>query len=137
MRIFRLVGGILALIGGVFFNIAIAYYVQFSTPLNMSWFLFVGAGLWAIIGGLWAFLSDIMEIKYSRPSGVFILVGGVLTLLLGLIYYLTSDFTFFPFSFFSYVLNLPEPLWIFGIPIESLLLLIGGLLISYIKDENT
>ena len=39
MRIFKLVGGILALIGGVLFIIATLVYLQFSTTLTMSWFL--------------------------------------------------------------------------------------------------
>ena len=39
MRIFKLVGGILALIGGVLFIIATLFYLQFSTTLTMSWFL--------------------------------------------------------------------------------------------------
>jgi len=136
MRIFKLVGGILALIGGVLFIIATLFYLQSSTTLTMSWFLYVGGGLWAIMGGTWAILAEIMEIKYSRIAGVFILSGGIVSLLFGLVYYLISDINFFPFSFFAYVLNFPEPLWIFGIPIESILLLISGLLILWMKDEN-
>jgi hypothetical protein len=136
MKILKLIGGILALIGGVFFTVAIIDYLQSSTTLYLSWFFYTGTGIWAIMGGIWAILADIIETQYIRASGLLILIAGVLAMLFGPIYYLTSDFAFYPYSFFVFVLNLPGPLWIFGIPIESIFLLTGGLLILWIKDGN-
>jgi hypothetical protein len=136
MRILKVVGGVLALIGGIFFIIASLFYLHSSEPLYISWFAYLGCGLLAIVGGIWAILGDIVEVNYSGGNSLLLLADGILTLLFGLTYYLTSDFTFVPISFFVNVLNLFEPLAIFGIPIESIFILTAGLLILWIKDEN-
>ena len=121
-------GGLIAITGGIFILIALIYIIP-SLPYLFSingWLIQLIVVIGVIIGGFFA-------LKNKRYGGLIPLGAGIFYIVFSLIYNYNLLPVFRPFSFFLIVIDTSPPLWIFGIPIEAFLLLIGGLVILFSK----
>lgn len=127
----RTIGGILSITAAIFILITLIYTIP-SLPYLFSingWLVQLIVVVLVIIGGLLAF-------KNKRISGWLPLSAGVFYIIFSIIYNYNLLPVFRPYSFFLIVLDTSTPLWIFGIPIEAFLLLIGGIVILFSKKES-
>ncbi|MDD1778975.1 MAG: hypothetical protein LUQ65_12490 [Candidatus Helarchaeota archaeon] len=129
MSALKIIGGILALIGGGFIVLQIiGFWPNFFTgdPDALYCLLtnIVIAGL-AIVGGIIGRLG-------KRAGGILAIIAGVLAIVFGLItVYYTHNESVWPLSFFtSTYFWFTPPVHLFaGISIEALLILSGGILV--------
>lgn len=124
MQITKVFACILSIFSGLFILIAVIHYfpyVQHSNTLP-GWILHCIAAISAILGALLLF-------RKPRLGGCLILGAGSFTTIFAVIYNHILIFYpfFFPYSFFMQVLA--PPIWIFGMPIEAVLLLFVGIVV--------
>ena len=121
----KIIGGILALVGGMLVLITAFIYIDhFQGGLGYTWvmnLLFAGC---AIIAGVFGS-------KGQRNPGFLALIVGVLSIILGLVGAVLLDIRLWQYSFFGYLgLSLG-----IGITIEAILMTVGGLVIVITGEE--
>jgi len=128
MSALKIIGGILALVGGVFILIQIFLsWPMFFLSTNYTTCLVVNleiTGL-AIVGG-------ILGLVGKRAGGILPIIAGELAIVFGLAtVFITFTEVVWPLSFFTSTLDLFTPPFhlYLGISIESLLMLGGGILV--------
>ncbi len=125
----KIIGGILALVGGIFILLQIYYFRSslFSGGSEETTCLLLNmtiVGL-AIVGG-------ILGLVGKRAGGILAIIAGTLAIVLGLItVYITGTELLWPLSFFTSTLDwfIPPYHLFAGISIEALLMLGGGITI--------
>jgi hypothetical protein len=133
----KIIGGILGFIGGWFILFyAITYSLTVFSPLGS--FAHISGWIWnlmvaflAIIGGILGFLS-------KKPSGPILLSAGLLSIVLGIIYWSTNYALLetWQYSYFTaWGLSWPESNLFLGISIEALLITIGGVISVLSKSK--
>ena len=125
-------GGLIAIAAGIFILIALIYVIP-SLPYLFSingWIIQLIVVIVAILGGF-------LALQNKRFSGWLPLGAGIFYIGLSLIYNYNLLPVFRPFSFFLIIIDMEPPLWIFGIPIEAILLLVGALIILFSKTGNS
>jgi hypothetical protein len=128
MSAVKIVGGMLALVGGAFILLQIlAFWPLFFMGLEETICLIVNLTLTglAVVGG-------ILGLAGKTAGGILAIIAGALAIIFGIItVYVTGNETVWPLSFFTSTLGWfmpPEHLFA-GISIEALLILGGGITI--------
>lgn len=119
----RVIGGIIALIGGMFvlimcfINMQIAF--SFGSDYIVAWVINLLIGLLAFIGG-------IMGLASKKGGGVAI-AAGLLVLFLGILSFtvLSLYILFYQYSLFSVYMSIGK--W-YGISLESIFMILGGII---------
>ncbi|NVM30133.1 MAG: hypothetical protein HWN65_14915 [Candidatus Helarchaeota archaeon] len=123
----KILGGILALIGGVFVLLE-------TIRLNADWALGMWPWLINLLVALMALLGGIFGIKGQRGAGFVALIVGLLSIILGIVYVsMGFDYRFFQYSMFASYMNIGL---FYGISLEAILITLGGLIIVVSGSED-
>lgn len=124
MSVGRVIGGLFALIGGLFVVIIVALSTSVlelgGAPL-VNWIINLLIGVLALFGGLIGF--------GTRATGALVIICGIVSLILGILAYAIIDFAilFGQYSVFSIYLEVGP--WA-GITLEAFFMIIGGIFIA-------
>ena len=120
------VGGLLAIIGGLF------VLVQLFINWSLVWGFYSTAVLINLAVGACGLIGGVFGMKSQRGAGVLALIIGLLSIILGIVFiYLSGNYNLWQFSLFSETMGLGIPyLNLFaGISLEAILITVGGVLI--------
>ncbi len=125
----NVVGGFLSLAAGIFIFIGALYYIEYVYLLHsiMGWLLHLIFAILVILGA-------VLALKKSKLACWLVLSGAIFTISFALVYNFTLLPFFRPYSFFlvlTDVLDLSTHLWVFGIPIEAILLLLSAIILLF------
>jgi hypothetical protein len=125
----KIIGGILGFVAGWFILFyAITYSITVFSPLGSlahisGWIWNLIIAILAIVGGILGFLS-------KKPSGPILLAAGLLSIVLGIIYWSTNYALLetWQYSYFTrWGLSWPESNLFLGISIEAIFITTGGI----------
>ena len=123
MSVVKIVGGIIALFGAVF--MVIQTFIMVSEFGYAPWLINLAFSLAAVIGGVFG-------IAGQRGAGWLALIVGLLSLILGLVSVALTDYRFWQYSLFHDTIGIDR---MAGISIESLLIIVGGLIVGVSGEE--
>ena len=126
----RTAGGILGLIGGalilIIVIIALKNLTSFDTNEMISFLIAALIAIFGLVGGIVALASD-------SSGGGLILAGGIIAITVGVVHH-CMGFGFLeilPYSAIEMLLDMSSfgSIYIIGIPIEGILIFVGGILV--------
>jgi len=120
------VGGLLALIGGLFI------VVQMFLDWSLVWGYYSVAIMINLAVGGCGLIGGVFGMKAQKGAGVLALIVGILSIVLGIVFiYVTGNFNLWQFSLFSETMGIGYTFINIGagISIEAILIAVGGILI--------
>jgi hypothetical protein len=121
----------LGFLGGwliIFFAI---YYAQTAFSLGQSNLAYISSWIWNLVTAILAILGGILGFLSKKASGFLIIVGGLLSIVLGLLYWFSNGTLIeaWQYSYFtSWGIGTPMSNLFLGITIEALIITVGGII---------